>query len=231
MKEIQAKKIEVVEQLETEQSESNSQESSKNQEAEEKTILPEYEELYKQNSDFYGWIKIDDTVIDYPVMYTPELEDHNFYIHKDWNKEDSKLGTIYIDGRCKEDSQNLIIYGHNIKKQDKMFGSLSKYKEKEYYEQHKFIEFDTLYAKATYEIVAVARAVVYYQDEPKDEYLFYQHTDFNSKEEFDDYMCYMKQNSYFDIDTDAKYGDKLITLTTCDYWTNNARLLVVAKKI
>lgn len=52
MKEIQAKKIEVVEQLETEQSESNSQESSKNQEAEEKTILPEYEELYKQNSDF-----------------------------------------------------------------------------------------------------------------------------------------------------------------------------------
>lgn len=197
----------------------------------EKSILPEYEKLYKENSDLYGWIKIKDTIIDYPVMHTPKLEDTNFYINKNWKKEESKLGSIYVDGRCKDDSENLIIYGHNMKDKS-MFGSLTKYKEKEYYEQHKYIEFNTLYEKATYEVIAVSKAVVYYnQDVPQNEYLFYEHIELNSKEEFDNYMCYMKENSYYDIENNAKYGDKLITLCTCDYWTENARLLVVAKKV
>lgn len=198
---------------------------------EERNILPEYKKLYEENSDLYGWIKIEDTIIDYPVMHTPELEDTNFYINKNWKKEESELGSIYIDGRCKEDSENLIIYGHN-RKDKSMFGSLTKYKDKEYYEQHKYIEFNTLYQKSTYEIIAVSKAVVYYdQDVPQNEYLFYEHIELNSKEEFDNYMCYMKENSYYDIENNTKYGDKLITLCTCDYWTENARLLIVAKKI
>ena len=230
--ELQAKKSEEVVYTIIEEPTNAIQKSNKEaKKIEERNILPEYEKLYEENSDLYGWIKIEDTIIDYPVMHTPKLEDTNFYINKNWKKEESKLGSIYIDGRCKDDSENLIIYGHNMKDKS-MFGSLTKYKEKEYYELNKYIEFNTLYQKATYEVIAVSKAVVYYnQDVPQNEYLFYEHIELNSKEKFDDYMCYMKENSYYDIENNAKYGDKLITLCTCDYWTENARLLVVAKKI
>lgn len=192
-------------------------------------ILPEYEALYGENNDLFGWITIEGANIDFPVMHTPD--NPIFYLKKDWNKKDSKLGCIFLDGRCGKDSGNLIIYGHHFRKSDSMFGSLINYKDESFYEQHKYIEFDTLYEKATYEIISVAKAVVYYQRAPKGEYLFYEHTEFYSANEFEDYMNYLKDNAYYEIDTHAEYGDQLLTLTTCDYWTDNARLLVVAKKL
>ena len=199
---------------------------------EEKAILSEFKELFELNNDFYGWISIEGTDVNYPVMYTPDLEDRNFYIKRNWQKEESRLGSIYIDGRCAEDSNNFIIYGHNYRDSDSMFGHLVYYKNMDYFEKHKYIEFDTLYEEAVYEIISVSKAVVYYdQDVPQTEYLFYEHPELYSKEEFDDYIYYMKENSYFEIDNTAEYGDKLITLCTCDYWTENARLLIVAKKI
>ena len=194
----------------------------------ENNILPEYKQLYEENSDLYGWIKIEDTVINYPVMYTPN--DPNFYLYRNWEKEETTSGSIFIDGRSTKSSKNLIIYGHNMKS-GSMFGSLDQYKEKEYYEAHKFIQFDTIYETATYQIVAVSKAVVYYENAPQDEYLFYEHVELNSEEEFNEYISYMNENSYYKIDSTAEYGDDLITLCTCDYWTDNARLLIVAKKI
>ena len=196
----------------------------------EPTILPEYEKLYNQNNDLYGWIKIEGTLIDYPVMYTPDYEDTNFYLRKNFQKEYSNLGTPFIDGRCTEDSENLIIYGHNFEHDDTMFGPLEQYKQEEFYEQHKYINFDTLYEKTTYEVIAVSKAVIYYDQVPEDEYLFYEHVELDSKEAFDDYIANMKENSYYDIEASAEYGDQIITLCTCDYWGKNARLLVVAKK-
>lgn len=225
LNEVQEQKDEVIVQQKTQEAKTTKTAET----VEEKNILSEYKKLYEENNDLYGWIKIEDTVIDYPVMHTPK--DPNFYIHKNWKKEESVLGSIYVDGRCGEDTENLIIYGHKMR-DGSMFGSLAKYKDEDYYEQHKHIEFDTLYEKATYEIIAVSKAVVYYEPNiPQNEYLFYEHVELNSKEEFDDYMRYMKDNSYYCIDSNAEYGDKIITLCTCDYWTDNARLLVVAKKI
>ena len=61
--------------------------------------------------------------------------------------------------------------------------------------------------------------------------MFYEHIELNSEEEFDEYVSYMKENSYYQIDSTAEYGDEIITLCTCDYWAQDARLLVVAKKI
>ena len=190
-------------------------------------VLPEYKKLYEQNNDLVGWLQIKD-IINYPVMYKPE--DPNFYLYRNWNKEYSKSGSIYIDGRCSETSNNLIIYGHKMR-DGSQFGSLEKYKEKEFYESHRYIRLDTIYAKATYEVIAVAKAVVYYDYMPQDEYLFYEHVELNTQKEFENYIEHMKENSYYEIDSDAVYGDKLITLCTCDYWKENARLLIVAKKI
>lgn len=194
------------------------------------TILPEYEELYVENSDLYGWIRIEDTPVDYPVMYTPESP--IYYYHRDYKKEESKNGSIFIDGTTiPGESENIIVYGHHMK-DGSMFGSLKKYyKDSSYYEQHKYIEFNTIYEKATYEIVAVSKAILYYEDEPEDEYLFYNHIELDTQEEFDDYIKNAKENAYFDTGVTAQYGDQLITLCTCDYWAENARLIIIAKKI
>ena len=214
----------------TSESEENIENESKETDnvAEEKNILSEYKQLYEENSDLYGWIKIEDSVVDYPVMYTPD--DPNFYLYRNWQKEETTSGSIFIDGRSNENTRNLLVYGHNMKN-GTMFGSLDQYKEKAYYDQHKYIQFDTIYEKATYEIIAVSKAIVYYENKPQDEYLFYEHIELNSEDEFDAYISYMKENSYYEIDCTAKYGDEIITLCTCDYWTDNARLLIVAKKI
>lgn len=201
------------------------------------TVLPEYENLYEENDDLYGWIKIENTVIDYPVMYTPE--EPNYYIHRDWKKEESKSGTLYVDGRIiPNETENTIIYGHHMKN-GSMFGSLKKYKDISYYEEHKYIEFDTIYEKAKYEIVAVSKAVVYYQDgtnivtdsPPEGAFVFYDYVELDTPEKFYEYIDEARENQYYSTGVTTKYGDKLITLCTCDYWTKNARLLVIAKKI
>ena len=199
------------------------------EEKETKTILPEYEKLYEENSDLYGWISIDGTLIDYPVMHTPD--EPNYYIHNNWNKETSKSGTPFIDARTKSDTENVIIYGHNMKNRT-MFGSLREYKEKSYFEEHKYIEFDTIYEKAKYEIISVSKAVIYYDEKaPEDEYLFYEHVELDTEEDFNKYIESAKENAYYDTGVTSEYGDSLITLCTCDYWTENARLIIVAKKI
>lgn len=224
-------------------SEINSEEISEEQPAN-KEILPEYVDLYGENNDLYGWLAINGLEVEitgqvekqkfsFPVMFTPE--DPNFYVDKNWNKEVcyKNVGTsIFIDGRTTDDTENVIIYGHNMKDYS-MFGSLKYYKERSFYEQNKYIEFDTIYEKRTYEIIAVSEAMVYYDEEPaEDEYLFYEHVELDSKEAFDEYVKNVKANSYYDIETTAEFGNQLITLCTCDKTVGeNGRLLIVAKRI
>ena len=205
------------------------EESTEFMEPEEKKILPQYVRLYAENEDLYGWLKIEGTVIDYPVMYTPESPE--YYLHKDWNKEDSNQGLLFADARTNMDeTENTIIYGHCMKNRT-MFGSLKDYKDSSFYDEHKYIEFDTIYKKATYEIISVSKGIAYYEKEPENEYLYYKHTELDTEEAFDAYIQNAKNNAYYETGVTAEYGDKLITLSTCDYWTKNARLYIVAKKI
>lgn len=195
----------------------------------EKKVLEKYNALYKENSDLIGWIKIDRTIINYPVMQTKD--DPTFYIHRDWNKKESITGLPLIDARCTLESENIIIYSHNMKN-GTMFGSLKKYKEKSYYNNHKIINFDTIYEEAEYQIIGVLLAKVYYDEKPsKDEFVYYNYIELNSKKKFNKYIDNIKKFSLYDTGNVAKYGDKLITLCTCDYYTENGRFLVVAKKI
>lgn len=196
---------------------------------EEKQILKEYISLYEKNNDLYGWIKIEDTNIDFPVMFTPE--EPNFYENKNLEKEVCKVGMcIWIDGRTTENTDNVIIYGHNVK-YGMMFGSLKKYKKQDFYQDHKYIQFDTLYKKATYEIIGVVETKDYSEDESYNHYEFYDHMEFRTQEEFQEYINYAKENSVYHIETTAEYGEHIITLCTCDNTTENGRLLIIAKKI
>lgn len=193
----------------------------------ENIMLSKYASLYEENNDLIGWIKIDDTEINYPVMYTPN--DKNFYLYKNWNKEDSKVGLPYIDERCNiENSENLIIYGHCMKN-GQMFGGLKKYKNKEYYEQHKTIKFDTLYEEHEYEIVSVFVTKVFYSDENIDEdFLYYDYLELEDEGRYQNFIENIQEKSIYKINRELHNGDKFITLSTCDYSFENARLVVIA---
>ncbi len=200
---------------------------TKDEAAESKEVLDEYKNLINKNKKLIGWVKIDDTNIDYPVMQT---SDNEYYLDHNLNQEYDKNGSIFMDKDCDvlKPSTNFILYGHHMKS-GKMFGSLHLYSDKSYYEKHKYIEFDTIYEKGTYEIMYVFRSKVYSEEEIV--FKYYQFIDAVSEQEFDSNMREMAALSMYDTGVTAKYGDQLLTLSTCDYQEKDGRFVVVAKKV
>ena len=196
--------------------------------SEEKTLLPELAELFGQNGDLVGWISIADTNINYPVMQS--VNEPNFYLKHGFDKAYSDYGCPYVQEDCdvQEPSDNLVIYGHHMSN-GSMFAYLEKFKSKDFWSEHRMITFNTLTDKQEYEIVAVFRTVVY-TDSPE-AFKFYRFIDAESTNEFDDFIAKCKELSFYDTGVTAEYGDKLITLSTCEYSRNNSRLVVVAKRI
>ena len=193
-----------------------------NREQQEESI--NLQELYELNNDFVGWIKIEDTNISYPVMQT-DNDRKDYYLRKNFYKEYSQLGTPYIAEYCNvQTSDNVIIYGHHITNYQ-MFGELEKYKNKEFYDNHKMINFNTIYGNADYEIIAIFKTVAYTG------FKYYEFINSNSQNEFDTFIKRCKELSLYETGKTAKYGDKLLTLSTCEYSAKNGRLVVVAKKI
>ncbi len=194
-------------------------------EASASAILEQYCELSRQNRDLIGWIKIDGTEIDYPVMYTGD----DFYLRHSFDKTDSKSGLPFIDKRCavKPFGTNTIIYAHNMKN-GTMFSGLLNYKSSDYYAEHPIIRFDTLYEAQEYKIVAVFESEVYQKSD-----MVFKHYNFLNADNhaaFDEYSAGIKALSLYDTGIYPEYGDELITLMTCSYHTENGRFVVVAKK-
>ena len=184
--------------------------------------------MYLQNNDMVGWIKIEDTKINYPVMQSKD--NPNFYLKHGFDKAYTDYGCPYIQENCDVDipSDNLIIYGHNMK-DSSMFSGLMKYTDKSFWESHKTISFDTLTEKCDYEIIAAFKTVVY-TDSPES-FKYYQFINADTGDEFNAYITKCKEFALYDTGVTAEYGDKLITLSTCEYSRNNGRMVVVAKKI
>ncbi|MDD6201531.1 MAG: class B sortase [Lachnospiraceae bacterium] len=203
-------------------------------------MLPEYRELYEQNHDLIGWLSIEDTVIDYPVMQTPE--DEEYYLHLDFYKEKNENGSLIMDtdsqvgiGTAKKKyrngikpSTNLIIHGHNMQS-GQMFGDLGKYESKEYGMAHNIIHFDSLYEKREYELIAVFYSKVFYEKE--DMFKYYQFFQADTREEFKTWYRNIKQMSLYDTGVTAKFGDEFITLSTCSYHVEDGRFVVIGKRI
>ena len=196
------------------------EEQSKEQQEESMNL----QKLYEINNDFIGWLKIANTNISYPVMQTDSSR-KDYYLRKNFYKQYSQLGTPYIAEYCNiKTSDNIIIYGHHIKNHQ-MFGELEKYKKKDFYNNHKVVNFNTIYENADYEIIAVFKTVAYTGLE------YYKFVNSSSKQEFDAFINKCKELSFYDTEKTAQYGDKLITLSTCEYSNKNGRLVIVAKKI
>ena len=190
-------------------------------------VLDDYKTLYSLNRNLIGWVKIDDTYIDYPVLQTTN---NDYYLDHNFDQEQDKNGSIFMDKDCSvlPRSTNLIIYGHHMQS-GRMFGQLNKYSSESFYEDHKYIQFDTIYEKGTYEVMYVFRSKIY--EESEIVFKYYQFINATSEIEFNSYMREMAEMSLYDTGVTAQYGDELLTLSTCDYYTDYGRFVVVAKRI
>lgn len=178
--------------------------------------------LKTSNYDLIGWIKINDTKINYPVMQT--LSDPQYYLHYDFNKRYSKSGLPFLDAQCNlENSKNLIIHGHNMK-DGSIFAGLMKYTNKDFYEQYKFIFFYTLKEKLNYEVVSV----FHIQTANAKIRSVYNNMDSGNVKEN---LRLIKSLSIYDTGIQLKSDDKFLMLSTCSYNRPNERLVIFARQI
>lgn len=189
----------------------------------EPTVFDKYRPLQEQNGDMIGWIFIEGTKINYPVMQTPDAPD--YYLKHSFEKTWSDYGVPYVDEACTVGtSNNLVIYGHNMKN-GSMFSGLVQYKDKAFYEEHPIICFDTVDEPGQYQVIAVFR-----YNTNNETFKYNEHPDMD-EEEFAEYVANCKSRSIYETGVTAEYGDMLITLSTCEYTYTNGRFVVVAKKI
>ena len=184
------------------------------------------ENIAKINSEMIGCIKIDGTNIDYPIM-----QNGDYYLHKDIYKNYSSHGTPYLAPFCNlKKSDNLIIYGHHMK-DNTMFSQLEKYKNYNFYLNHKYIKFFTIEDGKTIENnyeVMIAFKTIAYSDEG---FRYYSYTDFQNYEDYEEFVENCRNSEFYYTGVVGTHQDKYITLSTCEYSQKNGRMVVVAKKI
>lgn len=195
---------------------------------EQPAVLPEYQLLYRQNSDLIGWLEIPDTMLNLPVMYTPW--DREYYLHRLFDGTESLYGVPFLDGDCSVNprSTNLILHGHHMR-DGTMFSALAEYRDEAFFRAHPAIRFDTIFEKGLYEIISVFPSV--YDENDRSPDLYYNFIDAAGQADFDRFIRQVKGRSLYDTGNDAVYGDQLITLITCMYDVENGRMNVIAKKI
>lgn len=194
-----------------------------------------FDVLKAQNSDIIGWVNIPGTQLDNPVYQTV---DNDYYITHDMNHENNSYGSLFLDYRCKIDpkalTQNQIIYGHNMR-YGAMFGELDKYRDGikgnlAYYSEHPIISFDSLYESRKYKIFAIMIV-----DTTTDSTFGYDfsayRSNFTTQTDFMYWVEYCKQRSLIDTYVDVKPYDEVITLSTCCYDYDDARLVLVGRLI
>jgi len=192
--------------------------------------LIEFQELLKINEDIKGWISIEGTYINYPVLQS-STDDPEYYLYRNFFKENDKAGSIFLDikSSVEDNSKHLILHGHNMHTTDSMFHALMEYKKSSFYHDHPIIKFDTIYEKAQWKIFSIFVTNGTSLWEP----LFdYTRTDFENDSDFMNFVYQLRLRSLYNIDSvDVNEKDQLLTLSTCSYELNNYRTVIVARKI
>lgn len=180
----------------------------------------DFDELKDINSDIIGWIKVQGTVINYPIV---QGENNTYYLKKTFEKQSNYSGAIFMDYLNAPDfsSDNTVLYGHNLKTGE-MFGGLQKYEKKDYLKDHKYIWIITPEYNKKYEIFAS-----YKTDERSEVYTL----EFNSFADMDGYFRLAKESSFFSSDSILLQDDQILTLSTCVTGDEEGRRVVQAKLI
>ena len=193
----------------------------------EQTVLPQYARLYEMNPDFFGWLSIEGTEIDFPVMYSPDRPEH--YLNRAFDGSKSYGGVPFVDGRCSPDGNIYLIYGHHMRNKS-IFGKLPLYAQQSYCEEHPIIRFDTRYEEREYQVIAAFYSRVYGQNETS-VFRYYAYVDLSDEAVFDEYVACIRSAAIYDTGLTATYGDDLLALSTCNYHTRNGRFVVVARRV
>lgn len=188
--------------------------------------LSNLQELYKENNDLVGWVEIENTNINYPVMY--ESQDAQFYLRKAFDKTYSTSGVPFIGANCTLESDNVILYGHNMKN-GTMFADLLKYESINFYKDHKIIQLMTLHEMREYEVIAAFKSSINQSDD--EVFRYYEAIELKDELDFNRYIDELSRVSLYKTDKQAVYGDSFLTLSTCDYDIQNGRFIVVAVRI
>lgn len=192
------------------------------------TNLAKVENLKKLQAeypDIVAWLEIENSSINYPVL---QGKDNDYYLYKNYKGVYSRNGSIFLDYRYdfSKENQNFFVYGHNNNDQ-MMFNELIKYSEEEYYKSHENISLITNQTVEQYEIVAVFKSEIFNKD-VNNVFKYYKYLEFETEEKFDEYINNCKEKSLYKIDKNVEYGDKILTLSTCEYSKPNGRFVVVA---
>lgn len=170
------------------------------------------------NNDTVGWLKVNNTNIDYPVVQTI---DNDYYLTNNYYKEHDKAGWVFMDYRnnSKELNKNTIFYAHNRYSSGIMFGTLSNTLNKDWYlnADNLLIEFNTLYSSMKWKVFSI------YKVDVTTDYL---KTTFIDNESWHNFISLIKDRSIYNFEVEIKDEDKIITLSTC-IGTNNQQRLVV----
>lgn len=177
-------------------------------------------ELKSKNNDTIGWIKVNNTNIDYPLV---QSKDNNYYLTHNYNKKKTSAGWIFLDKRNNKDlsNKNNIIYGHS-RKDKSMFGTLKYTLNKNWYKNkdNLIIKITTETKKYNYEVFSI------YTIEKENYYL---QTDFTTKKEYKTFLNILRERSIYDFKTDIENTTSILTLSTC--YKDNQRVVVHAKLI
>lgn len=189
-------------------------------------VLPEYADVFTMNPDTVGWISLEGTRVNYPVMHRPDQKD--YYLYKDFYGKYSNDGSIYVREECDvfAPSDNVTIYGHRMNS-GAMFADLLKYKDPEFYSQHPHIRFDTLQERHYYVVLSVFTISASINNG----FQYHLFDVAENEEAFDSFVQQCHIRALYDTGITARYGDKLITLSTCEKGDSNSRVVVVAKRI
>lgn len=190
-------------------------------------LLPWYTDLHNQNPDMVGWLQIENTKINYPVMQT-SVDNPSYYLYRDFDQNESYRGCIYAWEKCDifKPSDNITLFGHNMK-DGSMFAYLGNYYDKATWEENPMIFFDTLTESHVYKIFAVFKT----SGTDNVGFAYHQMVDAESEEAFNEFIATCKELAFYDTGITPVYGDKILCLSTCEYTIDNGRFVVAAVRI
>lgn len=184
--------------------------------------------LLEINEDIKGWIKIDNTFIDYPVLKS-STDDPDYYLYRNYKKERSKFGSIFIDSNSREDvqSKNILVHGHHMN-DGSMFAGILKYTHLDFYKLTPSFTFDTIFESAKWKVISVFRTNTLPEHGPIFDYL---RGSFSNGEDFMNFVKEIRDRSIIITPVDVDAADRLVTLSTCSYEFKDFRTVVVARKV
>lgn len=189
-----------------------------------------YGEVFREYPDIKGWLRVEGTEIDYPVLQREG--DNEYYLYLDYKGDEDKRGSLILDeGSSVEGGEfttNLLIHGHNMK-DGSMFGGLDEYRTGEYCGEHARMTLYTRDGRHDYEVIAAFDSQVYYASELV--FKYYNFFQADTEEEFHCFYDNIKELSLYDTGVAAEFGDRFLTLSTCAYHVEDGRFVVVAREI